>query len=125
MARQKEGGKALMRERWLVLGMLLAVLCLAPLPATAQSGSPAVKKPDSNGMLHALEDAFASVADRVMPSVVNVSVKSKKSTPGEGGQPPEGEQRFRDFFGPEFYDRFFKPGAYGPRHADHMATWHP
>jgi serine protease Do len=100
-----------MRERWLVLGMLLAVFCFIPLPAAAQSGSTAVKKPDSKAMLHALEDAFASVADRVMPSVVNVSVKPKKVPPGEGGQPPEGEQRFRDFFGPEFYDRFFKRRA--------------
>ena len=25
----------------------------------------------------------------------------------------------------DFYDRFFAPGAYGPTHASHMATWHP
>jgi hypothetical protein len=25
----------------------------------------------------------------------------------------------------DFYDRFFRPGAYLPTHADHMATWHP
>ena len=24
----------------------------------------------------------------------------------------------------EFYDRFFKPGAYLPTHAEHMAVWH-
>jgi hypothetical protein len=24
----------------------------------------------------------------------------------------------------EFYDRFFRPGAYLQAHADHMATWH-
>ena len=24
----------------------------------------------------------------------------------------------------EFYDRFFRPGAYLPTHAEHMATWH-
>jgi hypothetical protein len=23
-----------------------------------------------------------------------------------------------------YYDRFFGPGAYGPAHAAHMATWH-
>jgi serine protease Do len=102
---------AMMRERRLVLGMLLAALCLVPLPAAAQSGSAAAKQSDSRAMLHALEDAFASVADRVTPSVVNVSVKSKKAPPGEGGQTPEGEQRFRDFFGHEFYDRFFKRRA--------------
>jgi hypothetical protein len=25
----------------------------------------------------------------------------------------------------DYYDRFFRPGAYGPAHAAHMATWHP
>jgi hypothetical protein len=24
----------------------------------------------------------------------------------------------------DYYDRFFGPGAYGPAHATHMATWH-
>jgi len=24
----------------------------------------------------------------------------------------------------DYYDRFFGPGAYGPAHAAHMATWH-
>jgi hypothetical protein len=24
----------------------------------------------------------------------------------------------------DFYDRFFRPGAYGPAHAAHLATWH-
>ena len=100
----------LKRERLLATGMLLAALWLVPQPAAAQSGS-AAKGPDSKAILHALEDAFASVADRVTPSVVNVSVKPKKAPPGEGGQPPEGEQRFREFFGPEFYDRFFKRRA--------------
>jgi len=100
----------LMRERLLTAGMLLAALWIVPQPSAAQSGS-AASGPDSKAMLRALEGAFASVADRVTPSVVNVSVKPKKAPPGEGGQPPEGEQRFRDFFGPEFYDRFFKRRA--------------
>jgi hypothetical protein len=25
----------------------------------------------------------------------------------------------------DYYDRFFGPGAYGPAHAAHLATWHP
>jgi hypothetical protein len=25
----------------------------------------------------------------------------------------------------EFYDRFFRPGAYLPTHAEHMQKWHP
>jgi hypothetical protein len=24
----------------------------------------------------------------------------------------------------DYYDRFFRPGAYGPSHATHLATWH-
>ncbi len=101
----------LTRERLLATGMLLAALCFVPQAVAAESGSATAKGPDSKAILHALEDAFASVADRVTPSVVNVSVKPKKAPPTEGGQPPEAEQRFREFFGPEFYDRFFKRRA--------------
>jgi hypothetical protein len=25
----------------------------------------------------------------------------------------------------DFYDRFYRPGAYGPTHAAHQDTWHP
>jgi hypothetical protein len=25
----------------------------------------------------------------------------------------------------DYYNRFFGGGAYGPAHAEHMATWHP
>jgi hypothetical protein len=25
----------------------------------------------------------------------------------------------------DYYDRFFRPGAYGPTHAAHLSTWHP
>jgi serine protease Do len=101
----------LTRERLLATGMLLAALWFVPQAVAAESGSATAKGPDSKAILHALEDAFASVADRVTPSVVNVSVKPKKAPPTEGGQPPEAEQRFREFFGPEFYDRFFKRRA--------------
>jgi serine protease Do len=101
----------LTRERLLATGMLLAALWFVPQAVAAESGSATAKGPDSKAILHALEDAFASVADRVTPSVVNVSVKPKKAPATEGGQPPEAEQRFREFFGPEFYDRFFKRRA--------------
>ena len=97
------------RNRLLTVGAIAVALWVGPPPAEAQSGAPAA--PDSKVLLHALEDAFASVADRVMPSVVNVSVKPKKGTPGEGGPAPENEQRFREFFGPELYERFFKRRA--------------
>src|SRR5499426_3217786 len=91
------------------IGTIAIALWLGVMPVSAQSGAPA---PDSRALLHALEDAFTSVADRVTPSVVNVSVKPKKgAAPGEGGPSPENEQRFREFFGPELYERFFRRRA--------------
>jgi serine protease Do len=98
--------KPLLMVGTLMVGTMMLALSIGPLSAAAQTGAPAI--PDSRALLHALEDAFASVADRVMPSVVNVSVKPKKGAPGESGQTPESEQRFREFFGPELYERFFK-----------------
>ena len=74
----------------LMIGTMVLALSLGTLPAAAQPGAPPV--PDSRALLHALEDAFTSVADRVTPSVVNVSVKPKKGAPGESGQTPESEQ---------------------------------
>jgi Do/DeqQ family serine protease len=61
---------------------------------------------DSQTVLRALEDAFVSVADRVTPSVVNISVKPKRTAPE--GESSEREERFREFFGPEFFERFFR-----------------
>src|SRR5499425_392493 len=90
------------------IGTIAIALWLGVMPVSAQSGAPA---PDSRALLHALEDAFTSVADRVTPAVVNVSVKPKKGAPGEGGPPSENEQRFREFFGPELYERFFRRRA--------------
>src|SRR5262245_35970230 len=90
------------------IGAIAIALWLGATTVFAQSGAPA---PDSRALLHALEDAFTSVADRVTPAVVNVSVKPKKGAPGEGGSSPENEQRFREFFGPELYERFFRRRA--------------
>src|SRR5262244_384414 len=90
------------------IGAIAIALWLGATPVFAQSSPTA---PDSRALLHALEDAFTSVADRVTPAVVNVSVKPKKGAPGEGGPPSENEQRFREFFGPELYERFFRRRA--------------
>jgi Do/DeqQ family serine protease len=87
----------------LALGLSAGVA--AAQPATAQGIPPAA---DARALLQALEDAFASVADRVTPAVVNVSAKPRRATAPEGGEPPESERRFREFFGPEFYERFFR-----------------
>jgi Do/DeqQ family serine protease len=91
--------------------LVLAVSVLAP-PAAAQPRAPqpgpAAPAPDSRQLLRALEDAFVSVADRATPSVVNVSVKVKREAGAEGGMSPEMEERFREFLGPELYERFFR-----------------
>src|SRR4030095_12202232 len=71
--------------------------------------TPSVPPSESVRVLEALESAFVSVADRVMPAVVNVTVKSKRGPAGAdvpGG--PEMEERFKEFFGQEFFDRFFR-----------------
>jgi len=102
--------------RALAAPLLLVVLgALAP-PALAQSRAPqpprpAVPAPDSQRLLRALEDAFVSVADRATPSVVNVSVKVKREARPESGAAPEMEERFREFFGPELFERFFRRRA--------------
>jgi serine protease Do len=89
------------------LFLLLAfpmALWLSLAPAASQAANPAPI--DSHSVLRALEDAFVSVADRVTPAVVNVSVKTKRVAPE--GESPEQREQFREFFGPEFFERFFR-----------------
>jgi len=102
-----------MRRRMIsrVLLLVAGLLVLAP-PAVAQPRGQArppaaAPSPESRRLLHALEDAFVAVADRATPSVVNVSVRLKREAPSEGPS-PEMEERFREFFGPELYERFFR-----------------
>ncbi len=86
------------------LALLFGALWLTVAPGAARAANP--EPGGSESVLRALEDAFVSVADRVTPSVVNVSVKSKRAAPeGESLEPGEG---FREFFGPEFFERFFR-----------------
>ena len=103
-------------------GVLAVVLLLAmaslPVASTARAQSRPAERPaapapapDSKALLHALEDAFVSVADRATPSVVNVSVKLKPEAAQEEGPTPEMEERFREFFGPELFERFFRRRA--------------
>jgi Do/DeqQ family serine protease len=82
--------------------VLAFVLVLTP-PAWAQRS--AEPRPDAHRLLRALEDAFAAVADRVTPAVVNVSTVPRRTG---GSNPPEDVERFREFFGEEFYERYFK-----------------
>jgi serine protease Do len=98
----------------------LALLLLASLGAPAWAQSPPARPPaaeekrapakapsgkiDARAVLQAMEEAFSTVADRVTPAVVNVSTVSKRAAPGSGDDP----QRFREFFGDEFYERYFR-----------------
>src|SRR6202035_1131959 len=96
------------------LCLVAALLGLAP-PLTAQPPRAPQRAPapslDSQRLLRALEDGFVSVADRATPSVVNVSVKIKREAASEAAPTPEMEERFREFFGPELFERFFKRRA--------------
>jgi len=98
------------------LCLVAALLVLAP-PVTAQQPRAPQRPPapapslDSQRLLRALEDGFVSVADRATPSVVNVSVKIKREAASEAAPTPEMEERFREFFGPELFERFFKRRA--------------
>src|SRR5512146_1412281 len=91
---------------------LLAALLLPVAPVAVAQAPPApAPTPESKALLRALEDAFVSVADRATPSVVNVSVRVKPEAAQEGAPSPEMEERFREFFGPELFERFFRRRA--------------
>src|SRR5438132_929182 len=80
--------------------LVLLLVLLSVLPAHAQPRTlPTI---DPRALLHAMEEAFTTVADRVTPAVVNVSTVPRKQ-PVE-----EAPERFREFFGEEFYERFFR-----------------
>src|SRR3990170_1644574 len=85
--------------RWSVL--LLAALLLAAPPHDAE----AQQSSDPKAPLRAMEEAFVSVVEHVMPAVVNVSTPPTKEATSEE---PQTEERFREFFGPEFFERFFR-----------------
>src|SRR2546428_541812 len=95
-----------------LLPVLLTALWLSLPPATARAANP--EPVDSQTVLRALEDAFVSVADRVTPAVVNVSVKAKRIAPQAAS--PERQERFREFFGQEVFiqtDASINPGNSG------------
>jgi Do/DeqQ family serine protease len=71
-------------------------------PAKPGAKAPAATKLDPHAVLQAMEEAFSSVSDRVTPAVVNVSTVPKRGSSGSD------EQRFREYFGDEFYDRYFR-----------------
>lgn len=89
-----------MLTRWGARSLVVVLLLSFPTGGLAQPA------PEPKAVLRALEQAFVDVADRVMPAVVNVSVSARREGGREG--PAPGEERFREFFGPEFFERFFR-----------------
>ncbi len=81
------------------VSLLVGLLLVGCTPAIS-----AEPTPDPKAVLRAMEEAFVAVADHVIPAVVNVTTIPKKEA-GSEGQP---EERFREFFGPEFFERFFR-----------------
>ncbi len=92
-------------SRALAVVALVGLVSLA-LPIVSHAQAPA---PEAGRVLEALETAFVTVASRVMPAVVNVTVKSKRgAATGEAPERPEMDERFKEFFGQDFFDRFFR-----------------
>ena len=88
-----------MRTRLTLLAVGVAsIACVLSWSLPAAAAEPQNPK----AILRALEEAFVSVAERVMPAVVNVSITPKRLEPGQL------EERFREYFSPEFFDRFFR-----------------
>jgi serine protease Do len=81
---------------WWVAGFLCCLLAVAG-PADAQ---------DARAVLQTLQDAFVQVAQAVKPAVVNIST-TQKPRPAERGRRGQVPPQFREFFGDEFFERFF------------------
>jgi serine protease Do len=96
--------------------LLITVLVTPAWGQSAPRRAAAAKKPpasdtrapapttDARAMLRAMEEAFSAVADRVTPAVVNVSTTPRRGTAGSTEDP----QRFREFFGEDFYERYLR-----------------
>ncbi|HSC70899.1 MAG TPA: DegQ family serine endoprotease [Candidatus Methylomirabilis sp.] len=86
---------------------LAVVLFLAPVPVPTSAQAPAQ---DGRGVLQGLQEAFVQVAQSVKPAVVNIAT-TQRPRPQEGGRPPQTPPffrgPFRDFFGEDFFERFF------------------
>src|SRR5580698_2910996 len=76
-------------------------------PASAAIAAPAPAPPDENNALLALDQAMESLAARVTPAVVNVTVTSKQGPQefaeddnDQGQQGQQQQQQMQQFFGP-------------------------
>lgn len=90
------------------IALALVLVFMFTLSAAAQS-TPSSPPADARAVLRAMEHAFTAVAERVMPSVVNIVAVPKKGAPMTGEEIPE---QFREFF-EEFRKRRPDPRATG------------
>jgi serine protease Do len=89
-----------------LLLLIPAVACAQPrteTPAPTAESRPRTDI-DPHAVLRAMEEAFSTVAGRVMPAVVNVSTIPKR-TPSPA---PDAAEKFKEFFGEEFFERYFR-----------------
>jgi len=82
----------------------LLVLLLVGQPPKTWAAQP--KEDEALATLQAIQEAFVQVAESVKPAVVNISTTQKVRLPGRG-IPPFLPGPFRDFFGRDFFERFF------------------
>jgi serine protease Do len=96
-------------QRVLAASLLVCVLAAAA-PTWAQDGLSA---------LQSLQNAFVQVAQGAKPAVVNIAT-TQKPRPAErrrGQAPPPNQGPFREFFGEEFFERFFKDQPQREQHS--------
>jgi serine protease Do len=83
------------------------------------ASAPAAAAQDAASVLRSLQDAFVQVAQTVKPAVVNIAT-TQKPRPSErrrGQVPPSFQGPFREFFGDEFFERFFGDQPQRERHS--------
>ena len=61
---------------------------------------------EGKSALQGLQDAFVQVAQSVKPAVVNIAT-TQRPRAQEGRRAPQVPPQFRDFFGEDFFERFF------------------
>lgn len=89
------------RRRWVITGLaLLAIFTLVLAPAVD------ARPQQSRALVEGLQQVFVEVAERLKPSVVNINTTQKVRTSRRQIE-PFFRGPFREFFGEEFFERFF------------------
>ncbi len=92
---------------WIALAVVLTLGGSAAPAATPQATAPAVQ---SRAALDAMSQAFEAAAAKVSPSVVSIFAEKVVQADNQMGMPGDA---FRDFFGDQFFRRFFGDPSQG------------